>query len=285
LVWLLLGAALVPDGWLVEDKDDGWFVEADDDGWFVEADEDGALVPSEPEDCDGALVPLIELLEDDGDALEDEPPDCCPHCCCAAWVFGPMMPSTGPGSQPCAFSCCCSWRTDSSPCEALPDDADGALVPAEPEVPLDEADGALVEALLLEAEGWLVEAEGCSVELLLLDGIWAGALVEDGAVTLDEGDCEDDDEGWFCAMAPVAARTAATIASFLNCMVRILCLALGLGSAEKARGQTTEGGTWRVPSTFRTERCAAPVAFLHATAVPALTPDMRDRHAGGTATT
>src|SRR6187549_3960862 len=37
------------------------------------------------------------------------------HCCCAACVFGPLMPSIAPGSQPCAFSCCCSCLIESLP--------------------------------------------------------------------------------------------------------------------------------------------------------------------------
>jgi hypothetical protein len=160
-------------------------------------------------------------------------------CWMAAWVRGPMMPSTGPGSKPLSFSACCNWRTDSSPCDAPPE-ADALLEPLvplalaplplaleplvplafeplalEPLVPLAELDAMLPDwPEEAEAEGeaevedWLAEAEA------------AGWLAE------------AEVEGWFdeaevCLSVPAAitepaAINAATRASFLNCMVDFL---------------------------------------------------------------
>ena len=117
---LLEGALLVDGAVLVPEDDgvagaalvDGLLIELDAGALFVPPDEallDGAaFVPLDDELLDGAaLVPLEALLEADGE------PDA--HFSCAAWVFGPMMPSIVPGSQPWSLSCCWSCFTDSSP--------------------------------------------------------------------------------------------------------------------------------------------------------------------------
>lgn len=204
---------------------------------FVPLD-DGALLPALLEPLielevllAGALVPLDELVLEDGAALvpldcelidelllpDEAPPDCWPHCCCAAWVRGPMMPSIGPGSQPCDLSCCCSWRTDSSPCCA----PDWPLPLAEEAFePCAEADEPLVPALLAPIEEPLVPPD-CDAPLVPLgDGL--ACAVSCGC---EEEDCEAclSDE-LPAAIAPVAAITAATRASLFISMSRFLLL-------------------------------------------------------------
>ena len=88
---------MVLDGdWLLLDGD---WLELEDDGieldWLLE--DDGELLD------DVSLEVELDVL-DEGDALEALEPDW-PHLSIAAWVFGPRMPSIGPGLQPCAFSC------------------------------------------------------------------------------------------------------------------------------------------------------------------------------------
>lgn len=70
---------------------------------------------------------------------------CCWNCLRAACVFGPIMPSTGPGSIPLSLSACCAWRTSDWP--AFCDDAESCDWPYPPEAleapPLLIADDAL----------------------------------------------------------------------------------------------------------------------------------------------
>jgi hypothetical protein len=93
---------------------------------------EGRLVLSDEDDDEeeGVLMLLSELEgAEDGAAvlllaselvLDEEEAPC--DAVCAAWVFGPMMPSIGPGSKPLSFSDCCSWRTESVPALVLLDD-------------------------------------------------------------------------------------------------------------------------------------------------------------------
>ncbi len=67
-------------------------------------------VESEVEDCDDAGPAKAESVCESRPLELDRP--------CADWnersafcVFGPMTPSTGPGSKPFSFSACCAWRT------------------------------------------------------------------------------------------------------------------------------------------------------------------------------
>lgn len=132
---------------------------------------EGDWVLVELEELDGVPEPLIELDDErsellEGVALDALEPDW-PHLSIAAWVFGPRMPSIGPGSQPCAFSCCCCWRTDSSPLAlALAPDA------------LSEADALFDDLSSVELDGDCDELGDCDLD----------------------GDCElvdDAAEGWF----------------------------------------------------------------------------------------
>lgn len=159
----------------VEDDDEG--IELDD--WLLR--EDGDWVLAELEVPDGVLELFIELDDErselpEGEALDALEPDW-PHLSIAAWVFGPRMPSIGPGSQPCDFSCCCCWRTDSSPL-AL------ALVP----VALSEADALVDDLSSVELDG---------------DCEFGEALGADSDEVADwdlDGDCElveDLADGWF----------------------------------------------------------------------------------------
>jgi len=190
----------VDDDWLLLDDGD-WLLVVEGDvlaeaPWSLDVLDDDGLpeLPieldderSEPADGD-ALV--------DGDTLVEEfkalDPDW-PHLSIAACVLGPRMPSTGPGSQPCDFSCCCCWRTDSSPLGLA-----FALAPLdEAEAPVDEFSSA--------------ELEGCDCAL------------EDGDWELEDGDCD-------CAYAEPAARIAAmAMASFLE-VIRIPFLSGGEGA-------------------------------------------------------
>jgi hypothetical protein len=206
----------------------------------------GALVPLDEDVLlAGALVPLDELVLEEGAALvpldcelidelllpealppseEDVPPDCWPHCCCAACVRGPMMPSIGPGSQPCDLSCCCSWRTDSSPCCApdwpLPEAALSLPLVEEAFEPCAEADEPLVPALLAPIEEPVVLPD------------WDAPLVplEEGLACAVSWGCEEEDceaclsDELPAAIAPVAAITAATRASLFISMSRFLLL-------------------------------------------------------------
>ncbi len=94
--------------------------------------------------------PLVEPVPPPIDDVDEEvPADAWPlsAACCAAWVFGPMTPSIGPGSKPLSFRDCCSCFTDSSPFEealAEPDVREDC--PAEAEVSL-EAEGAIEDVV------------------------------------------------------------------------------------------------------------------------------------------
>ena len=184
-------------GWLLLAVGAGWFVLADGAGWLVLADEDGWLVL-----VDAWLA--LEPVEPEADAL------CEPHCCWAACVFGPMMPSIAPGSQPLSFSDCCSWRTSSEPFE-------------EPEALLEASDGWLVEA---DAAGWLVEADaaGWLVEALALVLGWlAGALIaDDGCEALEDA---VEDLSWVPANA---AETDMASAAMANLWMFFMCENLSL---------------------------------------------------------
>jgi hypothetical protein len=183
-------------GWLVEAVADGWLAEAE--GWLAEADEDGWFSEAEAwlDDCDAPATfrPGMSAFA-------------CFALSIAAWVRGPMTPSTGPGSKPLSFNACCSCFTDSSP----------AILP--PLMLLSEAEALLVEA---EALGWFDEAEA------------AGWLVDEDDM-LEDGwlaEAEEVAAGWLveaevagllsAAIAEPAAISAATRASFLNSMVVIL---------------------------------------------------------------
>ena len=160
MVWPLLVLEELDGDWLEVDDEgmlDDWLLFEDGD-WLLELD-DGDVLAEAPWSLDVELEVLEGLLElpmlleeddglaldevDDGEALEALEPDC-PHLLIAAWVLGPMMPSIGPGSHPCDFSCCCCSRTDSLP---------WALPPMlEPDIPPD----ALVSLELDEEEGELL---------------------------------------------------------------------------------------------------------------------------------
>ena len=158
--WLLDVAGMLPvvDGSLVAavefDEDDGW-LEAldwlDDAGWFDE---------------DAGWLALVEL---EADAPPEMPsaarvcwssePDPDKPCACwklvsAAWVFGPILPSIGPGSWPLSFSACWTCFT----CESA-DDEDEDI----------ELFGVSIEVL-----GWLADA--------LVDEVGAGWLAAIAAV-------------------------------------------------------------------------------------------------------
>lgn len=105
---------------------EGDWLEVEDDDEGIELDDERSELP-------------------EGEALDAFEPDW-PHLSIAAWVFGPRMPSTGPGSQPCAFSCCCCVLTDSLPCALAPRLDAEALVEALSSVELD-GDCELGEAL------------------------------------------------------------------------------------------------------------------------------------------
>jgi hypothetical protein len=204
------------DGWLAEDE--GWFVEAvlagwlvEAAGWFADAELDGWLVDALAAgwfaDADGWFI------DDEAEALDSlETPGRPATFACfalsrAAWVFGPMMPSTGPGSKPLSFSACWSWRTDSSPFApaAMLESLEGWLVEA-------EMAGWFAEA---EPDGWLVEAAGWFAEA---DA--AGWLAEAAGWFADAEGCEVDeaDLSYWPAITEPAAIRAVTRASFLNSM-------------------------------------------------------------------
>jgi hypothetical protein len=222
--------------WLVEADDDGWLVD-EDWAWFAELEADDGLAEPLEADWFAEAEPEADWFADaepdwpdDAEAPATEFRPGMSALACFAWstaacVRGPMMPSTGPGSKPLSFSACWSWRTDSSPWDALPE-ADAPLVPEAlpladaplvPEAPLLELlDEPLValEAMLedwlaeAEADGWLVDEEDWLAEAEV-----AGWL--DEAEDLSVLD-------WPAAIAEPAAIRAATRASFLNCMVGIL---------------------------------------------------------------
>ena len=171
---------------------------------------------------DELLVELLPMSEPFID--EDEvPPLAPPHFCCAASVFGPRMPSIGPGSHPCAFSCCCSWRTDSLPLALLPAFAlAGAPWSEAARLPED------LSSVLLEG--------ACAASDDFVDDELAPDDDDEGWLALE--DCaegwfalDDCAEGWFAlddwdwAYAVPAARSAAATATaslrevmdFLSC--------------------------------------------------------------------
>jgi hypothetical protein len=216
LVWLVDsdddGWFVDEEDWLVEEAADGWFIEAEldglaeaeddgssavDDGWFAEAEDDGWLAEAE-----APIEPLVEAC-----ALS---PGMSAFAACAlsmaACVRGPLMPSTGPGSKPLSFSACCSWRTDSSPCDALAE-ADAPFAALEPLLALED----IPEDWLAEAEaaGWLLDDEG-----------WFAEADVDG--WLAEADLSLSELVWPAAIAVPAAIRAAASASFLNSMVCVL---------------------------------------------------------------
>ena len=200
MVVLLL--VLLEGDWLeVEDDDEG--IELED--WLLR--EAGDWVLAGLDVLDGVLELFIELDDErselpEGEALDAFEPDW-PHLSIAAWVFGPRTPSIGPGSQPCAFNCCCCWRTDSSPL---------AL--------------ALMPEALSEADAWVDDLSSVELDGDCELGVAVEADCDEVADCDLDGDCElVDDEacGWFAledcvwAYAEPAARTAATaMASFLE---------------------------------------------------------------------
>jgi hypothetical protein len=251
LVWL----DDVDDGWFVEDEADwfaedeaGWFVE-DEADWFAE-DEADWFAEAEPDRPDeDAELPATEFR-----------PGMSAFACfawsMAAWVRGPMMPSTGPGSKPLSFSACWSCFTCSSPCEALPAEA---LCEPLSELPLALAPLVALEPLLaleplvaLEPDEDIPEAD------------WLAEAEADGWLVEDEADWLDEADGWFAeadfdlssdwpaAIAEVAAITAATRASFLNCMVGILsfgqltAIRFGPPGPIKFRAATAPSGAGRL---------------------------------------
>ena len=241
--WLLL-----EDGnWLLELADgevlDVSLEEVLDVSLEVELDGlDGLLeLPMLLDDEDG-LELVLEL--DDGDALEVLEPDW-PHLSIAAWVFGPRMPSIGPGLQPCAFSCCCCSRTDSSPLAlALAPGVEAeALVEAFASVELDgieladEPDGIELDD---ELEGDCEVDGDCELpaDCELLEAL------EDGGVVLEED--------WDCAYAePAASSAAMAMASFLEVIWYSFPVGWEVGGAQAMaiRGRAR-------PARDRCKRCA-----------------------------
>jgi hypothetical protein len=206
-------------GWLAEALDAGWLVEAVDAGWFTEAEDDGWLAEAED---DGWLAEADDGLDDCEEPAMFRPGMSAFACFAwsmAAWVRGPMMPSTGPGLKPLSFSACCSCFTDSSPAILPP-----LMLLSEAEAPLVElAEGWLVEAEA-EAAGWFVEAEaeaaGWFVEA---EADAAGWFVEAEVVAAGWLADAEVAAGLFSpAIAEPAAISAATRASFLNSMVVFL---------------------------------------------------------------
>jgi len=117
------------------------------------------------------------------------------HCCCAACVFGPSMPSIAPGSQPCAFSCCCSCLIESLPA-------------------LD----------LLEAEA--LEGDEASTDDLD-DAAFCDVGSEDDGIgeALPEVDC--------AKAVPVASSAATAMASFLEVIGLFLSCRRRIGSCKR----------------------------------------------------
>jgi hypothetical protein len=213
---------LVDADWFAEAEAEGWLADAD---WFAEAEADGWL--AEAEDEENGLEPEAEA---EAPAAASRPGMSAPAdfaCAIAAWVCGPMTPSTGPGSKPLSFSACWSWRTDSSPADWLAPavaPCDEALS-LEADMPL-EADVSLEADMPLEelAEGWFAEAEVPALcadcDCVALAPWWVEA---------------EEDEGWlFAAIAVPAAMSAATRASFFISMCLIL-------SSMKATRDTVTG--------------------------------------------
>ena len=239
MVWPLLvlldGDWVLLEGDWLEVEDDG--IELDDDGELL----DVALVSLEVEldvldglpelpmllDDEDGLALVLEL--DDGDALEAFEPDW-PHLSIAAWVFGPRMPSIGPGLQPCAFSCCCCSRTDSSPL-AL------ALLP-EPEVEeLASVELEGIELALEELDGDCDEDCELAADCELFEALEDGWLVED----------------WDCAYAePAASSAAMAMASFLE--VISYSFPVGWGGGRSAGNGVP--GPCAGPRGVRCKRCA-----------------------------
>jgi hypothetical protein len=77
-----------------------------------------------------AFTPVVNIATVCGSSLPEAcSPCCCWNCLMAAFVFGPILPSTAPTLRPFSFSAC--WISETcelSPCEdALAMDADGEL--------------------------------------------------------------------------------------------------------------------------------------------------------------
>jgi len=123
---------------------------------------DDRLLPELPDD-EGLLLalelPLVPLLLPDA-PLPDTPsaasvcwsrlPEAWMPCCCWNWfracfVFGPSLPSTGPGSMPFSVSFCCTSRTceESAELEPLPEALALALPLPEDALSLDAPDDPL----------------------------------------------------------------------------------------------------------------------------------------------
>lgn len=112
------------DDWLVDDEVElldvaGWLLVvagslvAAEGGWLADDDEaDGWLLLVEPE-AEAEAPPETPSAERVcwSSWPEPEMPCACWKLCNAAWVFGPILPSTGPGSLPLSFRACWTWRT------------------------------------------------------------------------------------------------------------------------------------------------------------------------------
>jgi hypothetical protein len=202
--WL---AEAVVAGWFAEAELAGWFAEAEVDGWLAEAEVDGWFAEAEADDAPVSSMPAI----------------CTPAALAwsmAACVRGPLMPSIGPGSKPLSLSACCSFFTDSSPCAFEPE-----LMLLSAEAPLPVCDAPLVELEAI-ADGWFAEAEAA--------GWFAEAEAAGWLADAAGWFAEADAAGWFAeadvclslsvppAITEPAAMRAATRASFLNSMVKVL---------------------------------------------------------------
>lgn len=253
--WLLAPLVLLLDDGLLEELDglleeldDGLLDELVDDG-LCEEELDEELLGSEVDDDCGLELddePRLEPELDD-DAPEVEPlPPCTPSaesvcesswplawmpCCCwklvrACWVFGPMMPSTGPGS--CPFCCRACWA-----CFTFSSPADDALAPW-PLVDVSPPPEAEAEPLPL---AW-VEAprsldDDADEEPLPLADLpaFSELCCEDDLPESIELCCEDDGVADVDvddldlsspAIAPVTVRANAAITNFWSFMSRFL---------------------------------------------------------------
>lgn len=224
--------------------DDGVLEALDDDGLCDALDEE--LLGSElDDDCGLELEDDEPRLEPDDDAPEVEPlPPCTPSaesvcesswplawmpCACwklvrACWVFGPRMPSAGPGSCPfCCRACWACFTFSSLLAEALapwplvevlpPPEAEAEPLPlAWVEAPWSLDDDADVEPLPLLPELSELCCEDDLPEFIEL------CCEDDG---LDDADVDDDCLS-SAAIAPVMVRANAAIANFWSFMSRFL---------------------------------------------------------------